>query len=90
MNRGEIRLEQGDFVFSCDGVTQPLVCQELQLILLRNCERFMLGEISAEQYETVYSRCLEVEQTGRRSYDQTAEGRLQRSPSIVAQASIRT
>lgn len=61
----EIRMIKGDYVFVRDGQSSPLVYQGLQPVLLKNAESFLLGEITPEQHETVYLRCLEIEQVAR-------------------------
>ena len=85
----EIRMEKGDFVFVRKGKSEPLIYQDLQLILLRNAERFVLGEISAEQHEMVYSRCLEIEQTGRSIDAERTERQSKQAASGCNQASAR-
>ena len=55
-----------DFVFVRNGQIEPLIHQELQPILRANFDRFYLhSQITPQQHETVYQRCLEVEQAAR-------------------------
>jgi len=65
MQIDEIRMVQGEFMFVRNGQADPLICQELQSVLLANAESHLLGKITPEQHEEIYLHCLEIEQAAR-------------------------
>ena len=57
----------GEFMYrDRAGNVTPLIYQELQQVLLRNCEQFITGKITALDYQEVYNSCVEIESEVRR------------------------